>query len=48
MGFKSKRGGLNIHVSLLKITHFVVKGPLKVDHAINTFLISQNIILYFP
>ena len=38
--------GLIIHGSLFKDTHFVAKDLLKLDNAINTYLINLNITLY--
>ena len=45
--FKSISLGLAIAVRCLK-THFVTKDPLKLNNAINIFLVKQNIILYYP
>ena len=33
--------------SLFKDTYFIAKGPLKLNDAKSTCLISQNIILYY-
>ena len=36
-----------MHDSLLKYTDFVAQDPLKLGSAINTCLVSLNIILYY-
>ena len=36
-----------MHGSLLRDTDFTAKDPLKLNNVINTYLISQKIILYY-
>ena len=45
--FKSMIVGLTMYGSLIQDMHFVAKDSPKLKNAINTFLISPNVILYY-
>ena len=44
---QKRKVGLALHILLLKDTYFIVKELLKLNNALNTCLISQNIILCY-